>query len=416
MRGLQLKRWASAAANSATSPRTNLLKPHNSVISNCQVTIFETMSRLAATHEAINLGQGFPDVDGPEDVRRVAADALMQLPNQYPPMLGVPPLREAVAAHFEQWYDLEVDPDTEVLVTAGATEMLAATFFGLLDSGDEVVVIEPTYDCYLPLIRRAGAIPRTVSITAPGWELDLDALAAAFGPRTKAILVNTPQNPCGKVYTDRELAAIADLVRGFDCYAVCDEVYEHMVYGGGEHRTLLSLPGMRERAIKIGSAGKTFSLTGWKIGYAAGSAEMMQSIARAHQYLTFTVPPNLQRAVAYGLGKPRSYFAGLAAEMHAKHDRLAAGLIDVGFHIVPAAGAYFVVADIAPLGWSDDVDFCQHITTEAGVAAVPMSAFYEDRDAPNVPKNFVRFCCCKRDDVLDAAVQRLGLHFGPKLK
>lgn len=298
------------------------------------------MSLLSAKHRSINLGQGFPDQDGlgleghAVEVKEAAADALLSQPNQYPQMMGLPELRQAVAAHFNHFYRLGIDWESETLITAGATEMLAAAIFGLVEPGDEVVLIDPTYDCYIPIIRRAGGIPRIVSVRPPEWDLDLDALARAFGPKTKAIVLNNPQNPSGKVYSARELDAIAELVRHHNTYAICDEVYDQMVFDGVQHTSLLSFPGMRERGIKIGSAGKTFSLTGWKIGYAAGPAAIIQTVARAHQYLTFTVPPNLQRAVAKGLAKDDMFFAGLSKAMEAKRDRLAAGLAAVGFGVV----------------------------------------------------------------------------------
>lgn len=384
------------------------MKQGNSILSGYGTTVFEVMSRLAIEHQSINLGQGFPDEDGPEDVRQAAADALMEGPNQYPPMLGIPELRQAVAAHGKHHYGLDVDWQTEVMVASGATEVLTGCMLGLIEPGDEVVLIEPLYDCYLPIIRRAGGVPKMVRIEPPDWTLPRDALAAAFSDKTKQILLNNPMNPAAKVFTDEELAFIAELVIAHDAYAVCDEVYEHIAFDGRGHTPLMSLPGMRERAVKVGSAGKTFSLTGWKVGYATAAPDLLTPIAKAHQFVTFTTPPNLQKAVAYGLGKDDSYFQGLSDEMQAKRDRFAAGLNRLGFGVIDCQGTYFMFADFRPLGFDgDDEAFCRHITTEAGVTAVPVSAFYLE----NGPKHFVRFCFSKKEEVLDAAIDRLEKHF-----
>jgi N-succinyldiaminopimelate aminotransferase len=384
------------------------MKPTNPIFTGVPTTIFEVMSRLADAHQAINLGQGFPDVDGPEDIRRIAAEATLAGPNQYPSMMGTPELRQAVAAANSRFYGLDVDWQSEVLVTSGATEAIGDCVTGLLAPGDEVVVIEPLYDCYVPMIRQAGGVPRMVRLTPPDWAVDRRALAAAFGAKTKAIILNDPMNPAGKVFAADELAAIAELVVRFDAYAICDEVYEHLVFDGRRHLPLMTLPGMRERAIRIGSAGKTFSLTGWKIGYVTAAAHLLQPIAKAHQFNTFTTAPNLQKAVAAGMAKGDEYYRGLADDMEAKRDRLAKGLAVLGFGVVACAGTYFIAADIAALGSSDDVEFCRTMTVEAGVAAVPMSVFYAD----DGPTNFIRFCFCKRDEVLDEAVRRLGRWLG----
>jgi len=384
------------------------VKQANTILSGYGTTVFEVMSRLAMEHESINLGQGFPDEDGPADVRQVAADALMEGPNQYPPMLGIPELRQAVAAHGKHHYGLDVDWQSEVMVASGATEVLTGCIFGLIEPGDEVVLIEPLYDCYLPIIRRAGGIPKMVRVEPPNWTLPREELAAAFTDKTKLILLNNPMNPAAKVFTDSELTFIAELVIQHDAYAVCDEVYEHIAFDGRGHTPLMTLPGMRARAIKIGSAGKTFSLTGWKVGYATAAPELLAPIAKAHQFVTFTTPPNLQKAVAYGLGKEDSYFQGLSDEMQAKRDRFAAGLNRLGFGVIDCQGTYFMFADFRPLGFEgDDEAFCRHITTEAGVTAVPVSAFYLE----DGPKHFVRFCFSKKDEVLDAAIERLEKHF-----
>ncbi len=384
------------------------MKPANEVLSGYGTTVFEVMSRLAIEHGTINLGQGFPDGNGPEDVRRVAAQALEDRPNQYPPMMGVPELRQAVAAHAARFYGLEVDWEREVMVTSGATEALAAALFALLNPGDEAILFEPLYDSYLPIVRRAGATPRLVRLEPPHWELPERALAEAFSERTKLVLLNTPLNPAGKVFSRPELEVIAELVARHDAYAVCDEVYEHLIFDRRPHVPLMTLPGMRERSLRIASAGKTFSLTGWKVGYMTAAPELLGPIAKAHQFLTFTTPPNLQRAVAYGLAKEDAYFEGLSAALQAKRDLLRSGLERVGFAVADCAGTYFLNADFRPLGFNgSDEDFCRHITVEAGVTAIPVSAFYEGGGA----QELARFCFCKDDEVLEEAVRRLERFF-----
>ncbi len=296
-------------------------------------------------------------------------------------------------------------------MTSGATEAITASLMALLDPGDEVVLIEPLYDTYLPVVRLLGAVPRLVRLQPPGWELPRAELAAAFGPRTKAILLNTPMNPTGKVFTAAELAFIADLLQRHDAYAVCDEVYEHLTFDGWRHIPLMTLPGMRERCLRIGSAGKTFSLTGWKVGYVTAPAALAGVIAKAHQNLTFTTPPNLQRAVAVGLDEGEEYFTALSGGLAAQRDLLAAGLTRLGFGVLPARGSYFVTAEFRRLGFAgDDVAFCRRITEEAGVTAIPLSAFYEG-DAPG---GFARFAFCKRPEVLREAVGRLERFLGAR--
>jgi len=367
------------------------------------------MSRLAIEHQSINLGQGFPDEDGPLDVRQVAADALMSGLNQYPPMMGVPELRQAVAAHANRFYDLDVDWQSEVMVGSGATEVLNDCMMALIEHGDEVVVIEPTYDCYLPIIRRAGGIPKLVRVIPPEWTLPRAGLAAAFSDRTKLVLLNNPHNPAARVYSDDDLGFIAGLVVKHDALAICDEVYEHIVFDGRRHKPLITFPGMRDRCVRIGSAGKTFSLTGWKVGYATAAAELLAPIAKTHQFVTFTTPPNLQTAVAYGLNKDDAYFQGLSDDMQAKRDRFAMELQRLGFGVIDCEGTYFITADIRPLGFvGDDVAFCRYITVEAKVTAVPVSAFYMN----DGPEHFVRFCFSKRDEILDEAIARLEKLFG----
>jgi aspartate/methionine/tyrosine aminotransferase len=381
------------------------MKPANTLLSALGTTIFTTMSALAVRHGAINLGQGFPDTEGPADVVRKAADALLDHRNQYPPLTGVPELRQAVAAANARFWGIQANPDTGVVVTSGATEALTACLMALLDPGDEIVLIEPLYDTYLPIIRLLGAVPKLMRVAPPDWTLPRAELAAAFGPRTKAILLNTPMNPTGKVFTADELGFIAGLLRQHDAYAICDEVYEHLVFAPARHIPLMSLPGMAERCLRIGSAGKTFSLTGWKVGYVTAPPALAAVVAKAHQNLTFTTPPNLQRAVAAGLAKDDSYFAALASTLAAKRDRLSAGLRQVGFDVLPSHGSYFVIAHFGAFGFAgDDAAFCRHITEHAGVAAIPVSAFYET--AP--PEGWIRFAFCKQDAVLDEACARLG--------
>ncbi len=367
-------------------------------------TIFTIMSALAVKHGAINLGQGFPDTEGPEEIIRLAADALLDHRNQYPPLTGVPELRQAVAAANKRFYGLDIDADAGVVVTSGATEALSACLMAVLDPGDEIVLIEPLFDTYLPVVRMLGAIPKLVRLEPPHWELPREALAAAFGPRTKAILLNSPMNPTGKVFSPDDLAFIAGLLVQHDSYAICDEVYEHLVFAPARHIPLITLPGMADRCLRIGSAGKTFSLTGWKVGYVSASPALASVVAKAHQNLTFTTPPNLQRAVAAGLALDDEYFSGLAHAMASKRQRLAKGLARVGFSTLDSDGSYFLVAGFDRFGFDgDDAAFCRHITEHAGVAAIPMSAFYEGE----APSRFIRFAFCKKDEVLDEAVARL---------
>ena len=385
------------------------MKPANSILSSFGTTIFETMSRLAQAHGAINLGQGFPEGLEPADVVAKAAELTLAGPHQYPSMMGTPDLRQAIAAHDKRFYGIDLDPMAEVMVTSGATEALAACLFGLIEPGDEVVLIEPLYDSYLPIIRRAGGIPKLVRVAPPHWDLSRDDLAAAFSGRTKLIVLNSPTNPAGKVWSADELTFLAGLLERFDAYAVCDEVYEHLVYDQRRHIPLMTLPGMRERCLKIGSAGKIFSLTGWKVGWVIAAPALLQPVAKAHQYLTFTTPPNLQAAVAYGLGKDDGYYAGLAALLAARRDRLAAGLVRVGFDVLATGGSYFISADFRPLGFDGgDEDFCRHITAQAGVAAIPVSAFYQGKDVTC----FARFCFAKTEAAIDEAVARLAAYFG----
>lgn len=385
------------------------MKAGNSVLSGFGTTIFEVMSRLAQAHDAINLGQGFPDGNGPDDVVEAGVDYLRNGVNQYPSMFGIPDLRQAVAEHARRFYDLDVDWQTETMVTSGGTEALGAALLGLIEPGDEVILIEPLYDSYLPIVERGGGIARLVRLEPPGWELPRAELEAAFSDKTKLILVNTPMNPCAKVFSRDELTFIADLCIKHDAFAVCDEVYEHLAFDGRPHIPMITLPGMRDRTVRIQSAGKIFSLTGWKIGMITAAPEVLTPIAKAHQFLTFTTAPNLQAAVAYGLRKDDSYFEKLAVDMQARRDHLADGLRDVGFDVIPCQGSYFITTDFRPLGYEDvDTEFCQYLTIEAGVAAVPVSAFYTSDDV----KYFARFSFCKNAETIDEAIRRLKTHFG----
>jgi N-succinyldiaminopimelate aminotransferase len=385
------------------------MKPTNSIYANLPTNVFTVMSALATEHNAINLGQGFSDDNGPDDMRANAAEALEES-NQYPPMMGLPELRRAVAANGKRFFGVDVDW-SEVMVTSGGTESLAACLLGLIEPGDEVIMLEPFYDSYLPMIRRGGGIPKIVRLMPPHWELPREELAAAFGPKTKVMILNTPMNPCSKVFRQDELEFIAELVQRHDIYVICDEVYDHLVYDGAKHISLITLPGMRDRCLRLGSAGKTFSLTGWKVGYVSATPALLQPVAKAHQYLTFTTPPNLQRAVAYGLGKDEAYFHGYRDSLQRRRNLLSAGLAKIGFKVLPSQGTIFVTTDVAGFGFKgDDVAFCKDMTINAGVTAIPVSAFYEGKG----PDHFVRFAFCKKESLLEAALERLGRYYKKK--
>ena len=374
----------------------------NPIFADLPVSIFEVMSRLAREHDAVNLGQGFPDDPGPEDVRRHAADALIQGWNQYPPMLGLPELRQAVTAHYRRFQGLDLDPEREVMVTSGATEALAGALMALIEPGDEVVLFQPMYDAYLPLVRRAGGIPKFVRLRPPYWRFQEADLAAAFSGRTKAVLFNNPLNPCGTVYERADLELLSAFCIRHQAIAICDEVWEHVIFDNRTHLPLIGLPGMRERTVKIGSAGKIFSLTGWKVGLVAACPALLRVIAKAHQFLTFTTPPNLQIGVAYGLAKDDTYFESMRANFQNSRDRFSAGLVAQGYSVLPAQATYFVNIDISPD--HDDVGFCHRLVKACGVAAIPVSAFY----AEDPIRHVVRFCFAKKDATLEAALSRLA--------
>lgn len=395
---------------SSASPAPTPRPPLNRRLAEFGTTIFAEMSALALSTGSINLGQGFPDTDGPEEIREAAVRALRDgRGNQYPPGPGVPELRTAIAAHQEKRYGLTYDPDTEVLVTAGATEAIAAALLGLLEPGDEVVALEPYYDSYAACIAMAGGtrVPVTLRPHSDGhasFRLDLDELRDAVTDRTRLLLINTPHNPTGTVLTRAELTAIAELAVERDLLVVTDEVYEHLVFDDAEHIPLATFPGMRERTVTVGSAGKTFSFTGWKVGWATAPPALVSAVRSAKQYLTYVASGPFQYAVAEALALPDSYFEAFRADLLAKRDLLATGLADAGFEVFRTAGTYFITTDIRPLGERDGFAFCRALPERAGVVAIPNAVFYDHREA-GAP--FVRFAFCKRTDVLTEAANRL---------
>lgn len=367
-------------------------------------TIFAEMSALAVSTGAINLGQGFPDTDGPVQVKDAAVAAIVGGDNQYPPGPGVPELRTAIAAHQQRFYGLEFDVDTEVLVTTGATEAIAAALLALCEPGDEVVTFEPYYDSYAACIAMAGAQRRVVTLRHPGYAFDLTAFERAVNDRTRLVLLNSPHNPTGKVFSRDELASIAALCVERDLIAVTDEVYEHIVFDG-EHLPLATFPGMRDRTITISSGGKTFSYTGWKVGWVCGSAPLVDAVRTAKQFLTYVSGAPFQRGIAAGLGLDDAYYAGLADDLRSKRDLLVAGLTGAGLDVVSSAGTYFVTTDIRSLGERDGMAFCRALPERCGVVAVPSVVFYDDIEEGSP---LVRFAFCKRHEVLEEAVVRLG--------
>ncbi|WIG51446.1 MAG: aminotransferase [Afipia sp.] len=376
----------------------------NRIFADLPNTIFDVMSQAARDLNAINLGQGFPEDPGPLDVREKAADAVLNGYNQYPSMMGIPELRQAIATHYSHWHGLQLDPMSEVMVTSGATEALTGSILGLVQPGDEVLLFQPMYDSYVPIIRLAGGIPKFLRLEPPHWRLPEEAIRAAITPKTRYVILNNPLNPAAVVYPREDLEMLGRICQEHNLIAICDEVWEHVVFDGREHIPLISIPGMRDRTVKIGSAGKIFGLTGWKIGFVCAAPHILRVLAKAHQFITFTTAPSLQVAVAYGLGKPDDYFLQMRADLARSRDRLSKGLASLGFPVLQSQGTYFLNVDLAPLGLNEsDVAFCKRIVHEHKVAAIPVSAFYEENHVTSV----VRFCFSKKDETLDTALERL---------
>jgi len=377
----------------------------NKIFADLPNTIFDVMSQAARDLDAINLGQGFPDDPGPLDIREKAADAVLNGYNQYPSMMGIPELRQAIAAHYQHWHGVKLDPMSEVMVTSGATEALTGSILGLVEPGNEVLVFQPMYDSYVPIIRLAGGIPKFLRLEPPHWRLPEEAIRAAITPKTRYVILNNPLNPAAVVYPREDLEMLGRICEEFDLIAICDEVWEHVVFDGREHVPLITIPGMRDRTVKIGSAGKMFGLTGWKIGFVCAAPHILRVLAKAHQFITFTTAPNLQVAVAYGLGKPDEYFFQMRADLARSRDRLSRGLSGIGFPVLDSQGTYFLNVDLAPLGLNEtDEAFCKRLVHDHKVAAIPVSAFYEENHVTSV----VRFCFSKKDATLDTALERLS--------
>ena len=379
----------------------------NPVLAGLPTTIFTHMSALAAAHGAVNLGQGFPDRDGPLAIRQAAARALTEGPNQYAPMRGIPELRTAIAAHAAQHYGLAYDPAGEVIVTCGATEAIVAALMAVARPGAEIVLVEPTYDSYRPMAEVAGLTVKSVVLSPPHWRLTKGALDAVITPRTAAILINSPQNPIGKVLTGDELQMLAQAAADANAVVICDEAYEHLSYDV-PHMPFATLPGMRERTLRIGSAGKIFSLTGWKIGWLTGPASLIETCAKAHQFLTFAIPGALQAGVAHGLAHEMSFPAQLRDQLRGNRDFLASGLRRLGFEVLACDGTYFLVAGIARLTAEKDLAFAERLVREAGVAAIPLSSFFHDGKVDS----YLRFVFCKERPVLEEALARLERYLG----
>ena len=375
----------------------------NPLFAGLDTSIFEKMSILARDHGAVNLGQGFPDFGWPEDVLASASEALLHGSNQYAPMRGLPELRQAVADHYGRHQGFAAVAD-EVIVTSGATEALASAIMALVSPGDEVVLFQPLYDAYVPLARRAGGIPKFVRLTPPDWRITAEALEQAFSARTKLVIFNNPQNPTARVFGRDELALVAEACIAHDALAISDEVWEHVLFDGRAHVPLASLKGMRERTVKVGSAGKIFSLTGWKVGWILAPQDLAGPISKAHQYLTFATAGSLQSAVAYGLGKDDSYFGGMRAGFERARDSLRKGLAEAGYSALSSEGSYFLSVDLTASGIAaDDMEFCERAVREAGVAAVPLSPFYEDDPVRTV----VRLCFAKQPETIRRGIEGL---------
>ena len=379
----------------------------NPVFSSLPTTIFTVMSALAVEHSAINLGQGFPDEDGPLAIRDAAAAALREGPNQYPPTRGIPALRQAIAAHAKRFYGFDFDPDRNVLVTSGGTEALTASILALAGEGGEVVLIEPAYDSYRPIALAAGARVKKLKLAPPRWRLEEEALAELVTPDTRVVMLNTPLNPIGRAFDRDELAGVARVLARSNAVAICDEVYEHLVFDGRAHVPLMTFPGMVERTVRVGSAGKMFSLTGWKVGWVTGTASLIDVIAKAHQFITFTTSPALQRGIAYALENQMDFTLALTKSLQDNRDLLAGRLSRMGFDVLPCEGTYFLTAGIRKLTNERDDLFCQRLVKEAGVALIPLSAFFEDGE----PSHLVRFAFCKKRELLEHALDRLEKYF-----
>jgi aspartate/methionine/tyrosine aminotransferase len=383
----------------------------NPVFSSLPISIFQHMTGLALRHDAINLGQGFPDQDGPAGLRAVAARALIDGPNQYPPSKGLPELRQAVSAHARHFYKLEYDPEDEVVITSGGTEALGACILGCAVAGDEFVLVEPTYDSYRPIVEATGAVVCAVKLEPPHWRLTEQALRAAIGSKTRAVLINSPHNPAGRAFSREELETLAKVVSETDAVVICDEVYEHLVFDGRPHIPLATLPGMRDRVVRIGSAGKIFSLTGWKVGWVTGPRKLVSVVTKAHQFITFTTPPALQMGVAHGLGHEMGFPQELTKRLQKNRDILAAGLTKLGFEVQPCEGTYFLTAGISKLTNEKDFAFCERLIREAGVALIPLSAFFKN----GTPDTFVRFAFCKQQSLIEQSLQRLEKYFAGRV-
>lgn len=378
----------------------------NPVFARLPISIFQHMTALAVKHDAVNLGQGFPDEDGPLALRAVAARALTDGPNQYPPSKGLAVLRQAVSDHARKFHGLENDPEDEVVITSGGTEALAACILAFAQPGEEFVLVEPSYDSYRPIVEATGAVVKTVTLSPDGWRLTEPALRAAIGPKTRAVLINSPHNPAGRAFSRAEMETLARVVGETGAVVICDEVYEHLVYDGRPHIPLATLPGMRQRALRIGSAGKIFSLTGWKVGWVTGPRELVGLVTKAHQFITFTTPPALQLGVAHGLNHEMDFPLQLTARLQKNRDVLAAGLARLGFQVQPCEGTYFLTADISKLTNEKDLAFCERLVREAGVALIPLSAFFQS----GRPDTFVRFAFCKQQSLIERALERLARH------
>lgn len=375
-------------------------------------TVFSEFSALAAKHQAVNLGQGFPDFDGPDVIKEAAIRAIRDGVNQYAIGAGAIALRQAIAAHARRFYGQEVDPDTMVTVTSGATEAIFDVVMGLVDPGDEVIVFEPFYDSYVANIEMAGGVPRYVPLQPPdsahpAWWFDEASLEAAFGEKTKLIIVNSPQNPTGKVFTRDELTFIGRLCERHDVLVLSDEVYEHIAFAPAAHLRMATLPGMAERTLSVSSGGKSFSFTGWKLGWVIAVPALRKAAQQAHQFVTFASAAPLQAAIAQALVLPDAYFAQLAADYRSKRDRLVRALATAGLRPMSPEGSYFIMADTQAYGFADDFEFCRTLTREVGVAAIPPSAFYCEAHKAQA-RHLARFAFCKTDAVLDEAAKRLA--------